>query len=79
MRLDGLPALSALAIERHAVSPLVLGAWTLRRELRLVDGVNVELARQMGVRLITTDQRLAGGYADRRGHQLVHRRYCGAP
>ncbi|HEX6759295.1 MAG TPA: hypothetical protein VF086_12940 [Propionibacteriaceae bacterium] len=59
MRLDGLPALSALAIERHAVSPLVLGAWTLRRELRLVDGVNVELARQMGVRLITTDQRLA--------------------
>ena len=52
------PALSALPIERHAVPPLVLGAWTLRNELRLVDGLFVELARQ-GLRLITADQRLA--------------------
>jgi predicted nucleic acid-binding protein len=37
----------------------VLGAWTLRNELRLVDGLYVELARPMGLRLITTDQRLA--------------------
>ncbi len=56
---DGLLALSKLPIERHAVSPLLLGAWTLRNELRLVDGLYVELARQLGVRLITTDQRLA--------------------
>jgi predicted nucleic acid-binding protein len=48
-----------LPIERHAVSPLLLGAWTLRNELRLVDGLYVELARQLGLRLITTDQRLA--------------------
>jgi predicted nucleic acid-binding protein len=48
-----------LPIERHAVSPLLLGAWTLRDELRLVDGLYVELARQLGMRLITTDQRLA--------------------
>ena len=33
---DGLIALSELPIERHAVSPLLLGAWTLRNELRLV-------------------------------------------
>ena len=56
---DGLLALSKLPIERHAVSPLLLGAWTLRNELRLVDGLYVELARQLGLRLITTDQRLA--------------------
>ena len=56
---EGLVALSELPIERHAVSPLVLGAWTLRNELRLVDGLYVELARQLGMRLITSDQRLA--------------------
>ena len=56
---DGLLALSELPIERHAVSPLLLGAWTLRNELRLVDGLYVELARQLGMRLVTTDQRLA--------------------
>jgi predicted nucleic acid-binding protein len=56
---DGLLALSKLPIERHAVSPLLLGAWTLRNELRLVDGLYVELARQLGLRLITTDRRLA--------------------
>lgn len=36
-----------------------LGAWTARSELRLVDGLYVQLARQLGARLITTDQRLA--------------------
>ena len=56
---DGLLALSELPIERHALSPLLLGAWTLRNEMRLVDGLYVELARQLGLRLITTDQRLA--------------------
>jgi predicted nucleic acid-binding protein len=34
-------------------------ARTLRHELRLVDGLFVELARQVGLRLITADQRLA--------------------
>jgi predicted nucleic acid-binding protein len=43
---EGLLALSELPIERHAVSPLLLGAWTLRNELRLVDGLYVALARQ---------------------------------
>ena len=56
---DGSLALSELPIERHAVSPLLLGAWTLRDGLRLADGLYVELARQLGMRLITTDRRLA--------------------
>lgn len=56
---DGLLALAELPIERHAVSPLLLGSWTLRNELRLVDGLYVELARQLGMQLITSDQRLA--------------------
>jgi predicted nucleic acid-binding protein len=56
---EGLLGLSELPIERHAVSPLLLGAWTLRNELRLFDGLYVELARRLGMRLITTDQRLA--------------------
>jgi predicted nucleic acid-binding protein len=56
---EGLLAHSELPIERHTVSPLVLGAWTLRNELRLIDGLYVELARQLGLRLITSDRRLA--------------------
>ena len=56
---DGLRALSELPIEHHELQPLLLGAWTLRNELRLVDGLYVELARQLGTRLITTDLRLA--------------------
>jgi predicted nucleic acid-binding protein len=56
---EGLLALSELPIERHAVSPLLLGAWTSRDELRLVDGLYVELARQLGLRLITSDRRVA--------------------
>jgi predicted nucleic acid-binding protein len=57
---DGLHALSELPIERHEIPPLLFGSWNLRNELRLVDGLYVELARQLGARLITTDQRLAG-------------------
>jgi predicted nucleic acid-binding protein len=55
----GLLALSELPIERHAVSSPLLGEWNLRNELRLVDGLYVQLGRQLGLRLITTDQRLA--------------------
>jgi predicted nucleic acid-binding protein len=56
---EGLLALSELPIERHVLPPLLLSAWTLRNELRLVDGLYVELARQLGLRLITSDRRLA--------------------
>ena len=60
---DGLRALSELPIERPEIPPLLLGSWTLRNELRLVDGLYVELARRLGTRLITTDQRLARAVA----------------
>jgi predicted nucleic acid-binding protein len=56
---DSLLLLSELPIKRHPTPPLLLGAWTLRHVVRLVDGLYVELARQLGLRLITTDQRLA--------------------
>ena len=56
---DGLIALLELPVQRHPVAPLLLGAWTLRHELRLVDAVYVELARQLRLPLITTDHRLA--------------------
>jgi predicted nucleic acid-binding protein len=52
--------LAAAPIERHLLSPLVLGAWRRRKNLRLVDALYVELASQLGLSLLTTDARLAG-------------------
>jgi len=54
-----LKLLSEAPIERHLLSELILGAWRRRKNLRLVDGLYVELASQLGVRLLTTDARLA--------------------
>jgi predicted nucleic acid-binding protein len=51
--------LSLNRVQRHPVSPLLLGAWTMRHELRLVDALYVELARQLRLPLITTNHRLA--------------------
>ena len=45
--------------ERHAVATLVVGAWRRRGNLRLVDALYVELAAQIGARIVTTDARLA--------------------
>lgn len=54
----GLRHLSQSPIHRHPVSGLVLGAWSRRHQLRLVDALYVELAMSLGVPLITTDRRL---------------------
>jgi predicted nucleic acid-binding protein len=64
---DGLHALSVLPIERHEIPPLLPGSWNLRNELRLVDGLYVELARQLGA--ATNHHRSApgAGRAHRRG------------
>ncbi|MGO9558813.1 MAG: type II toxin-antitoxin system VapC family toxin [Acidimicrobiales bacterium] len=51
--------LVAAPINWHAVSPLVLGAWARRANLRLADALYVELATSLGVGLVTTDTRLA--------------------
>jgi predicted nucleic acid-binding protein len=50
--------LEAAPIQRHPVAGLLLGAWSRRHQLRLVDAVYVELATTRGITLITTDRRL---------------------
>ncbi len=52
-RLQGVPA------ERHALPPLLLQAWQMRQNLRLVDALYVALAQQLDVSVLTTDARLA--------------------
>ncbi len=58
-----LQQLLAAPIQRQELSPLLLGAWGRRENLRLVDALYVELAAQLGVRLVTTDRGLAAGGA----------------
>ncbi len=45
-------------IQRHPVGPLLLGAWSRRGDLRLVDALYVELAERLDVPIISTDDRL---------------------
>ncbi len=55
-------ALSEMAIApitRHPLADLLAGAWAVRGQLRLVDGLYVELGAKLGARLLTTDGRLA--------------------
>lgn len=54
-----LEALTTAPIDRHALSPLLAGAWRRRDRLRLVDALYVELAERVGAQLLTTDARLA--------------------
>jgi predicted nucleic acid-binding protein len=53
-----LDAVSTAPIERHRLPPLLAGAWARRHQLRLADALYVELADQLEVLLITTDQAL---------------------
>jgi predicted nucleic acid-binding protein len=46
-------------LTRHDLPPLVAGAWARRADLRLLDALYVELATHLGVRVLTTDHRLA--------------------
>lgn len=55
---NGLHALAAAPIERHAVSALLLGTWARRDRLRLVDALSVQLAVSLRLPLVTTDRRL---------------------
>ena len=54
-----LELLTSMPVRRHLLPPLLAGAWARRAELRLVDALYVELARQLKAPLITTDRRLA--------------------
>lgn len=50
--------LLAAPIRRHDVSDLLIGTWSRRHQLRLVDGLYVQLAVVRGLPLVTTDRRL---------------------
>ena len=54
-----LRAAESVIIQRHALEGLSAGAWRRRQSLRISDAFYVELADQLDVPLITTDQRLA--------------------
>lgn len=57
--------LVAAPIQRHDVSDLLVGAWSRRHQLRLVDALYVQLAVVRDLALITTDRRLRGApFAD---------------
>jgi predicted nucleic acid-binding protein len=55
----GLNRLAQLPVQRHGLDTLVLGAWARRADIRLLDGLYVELASQLRVPLLTVDRRLA--------------------
>jgi predicted nucleic acid-binding protein len=51
--------LATLPVTRHDLPALVAGAWARRADLRLLDALYVELAARLGIRVLTTDLRLA--------------------
>jgi predicted nucleic acid-binding protein len=55
---SGLRRLVAAPIQRHDVTDLILGSWSRRHQLRLVDALYVQLAVSRDLRLVTTDRRL---------------------
>lgn len=46
-------------IHRHELPPLVSGAWGRLDRLRVADAVYVELASRLGMRVLTSDARMA--------------------
>jgi predicted nucleic acid-binding protein len=54
-----LQRVAAAPLQHHLLAPVLAGAWKLRDNVRLVDALYVELARQLDAPLVTTDARLA--------------------
>lgn len=54
-----LGVLAEAPIARHAIGSVLLEAWGHRENLRLADAVYVVVAQNLGLPLVTTDQRLA--------------------
>jgi predicted nucleic acid-binding protein len=50
--------LGAAPIQRHDVSELLIGTWSRRHQLRLVDALYIQLAAVLDLPLVTTDRRL---------------------
>jgi predicted nucleic acid-binding protein len=55
----GLAAFTRAPLERHDLVPLTPGAWKRSSGLRVADAFYVELAHQLGTRVLTVDARLA--------------------
>jgi predicted nucleic acid-binding protein len=55
--------LVAAPIQRHDVGELLIGTWSRRHQLRLVDALYVQLAVIRDLPLVTTDRRLQGAPA----------------
>ena len=51
--------LLTMPLERHALPPLVRGAWARQANLSIADGFYVELAEQLGANLVTCDRGMA--------------------
>lgn len=45
--------------QRHLLAPLLIGAWSLHHNVRLVDALYIELARQLDATIVTTDSGMA--------------------
>ncbi len=56
--LDLVGSVAGAPIERHPLPPLIEGAWRYRHELRMEDAFYVELARSLGLTLVTTEPSL---------------------
>ncbi len=53
-----LQTLVTAPIERHNVSDLLIGSWSRRHQLRLVDALYIQLAVSREIVLVTTDRHL---------------------
>lgn len=54
-----LTRLAAMPVRRYPLTDLLPGAWGRRDNVRMADAIYVELATNLGLSLLTTDQRLA--------------------
>ncbi|QGK72498.1 PIN domain-containing protein [Allosaccharopolyspora coralli] len=51
--------LAVMPVTRHPLPNLLTGAWARRAYVRLLDGLYIALAEHLGLRVLTTDLRLA--------------------
>jgi predicted nucleic acid-binding protein len=56
---DAIDRFGAAPIQRHDLPPLRSGAWGRLDVLRVTDALYIELAAQLGLRVLSSDERLA--------------------
>ena len=62
----GVAELDRIPLERHGHALLAPAAWRTRTNIRVTDGLYVELARSLELALLTSDARLARAVEQRR-------------